>query len=325
MKTEALHSSFGVLVTAENGEQFSDISTGQIQDLFREHRTVLFRGFKTDISSFKEFTRQFTGEFSDYKGGGSRWKMIDRKSVGNDKTVMTTTGANQSFEIPLHGEMYYMDAPPEHIWFYADVAPTEGGQTTICDGITLFDQLEDNVKTFFLDNQIQYQRFLSDGVWQDTFLTKDVEEAKEFLASKKNTAIYNDKDNSFKVTYNCNPLVNHSITGKHAFINNILYIYMAEWAFTSGWIKGHLNDNTTQSPIVVRLGDGSKIPYSIIESVMKTAAKITYNIDWQHGDLAMIDNTSVLHGRRETVDGVPRNILVRMGDPVHKNTEAASI
>ncbi|WP_299210418.1 TauD/TfdA family dioxygenase [uncultured Dokdonia sp.] len=325
MKTETLHPSFGILVQADKGEQFKDLSIQEIESLFKEHRTILFRGFETDISRFKAFTQQFTSEFSDYKGGGSRWKMIDRKSVGNDKTVMTTTGANQSFEIPLHGEMYYMDSPPEHIWFYGDVAPTEGGQTTICDGITLFENLEEEVQSFFLNNQIQYQRFLPDGVWQDTFLTKDVEEAKAFLASKKNNAVYDATDKSFKVTYNCHPLVEHTLSRKRAFINNILYIYMAEWAFTSGWIKGHLNDTTTQSPIVVRQGDGSKIPYSIIESVMKTAAKITYNIDWQQGDLAMIDNTSVLHGRRETVDGVPRNILVRMGDPVHKNQVAASV
>lgn len=314
MKSKDLYTSFGKIIEAEQGQSFNDLNVLKIEEMFTSSRALLFRGFKQGVDQFKSFTDQFTEEYSDYKGGGSRWKMIDREVVGNDKTVMTTTGATQSFEIPLHGEMYYMDTPPELIWFYADVAPTKGGQTTLCNGIELFDKLDEHIQDFLLSNTIVYHRKLESGVWENTFLTSSLNEVFTFCESKNMEVSYHRKENSMDLSFSCSPLVKDPITQKNAFINNVLYIYMAEWAFQSGWIKGHLNDNTAASPIIVRLADGGKIPYSIIENISKVAAEITVNINWQPGDIAMIDNTVILHGRRETIKGIDRNILVRMGD-----------
>jgi alpha-ketoglutarate-dependent taurine dioxygenase len=48
--------------------------------------------------------------------------------------------------------------------------------------------------------------------------------------------------------------------------------------------------------------------------VKSCAEALTAKISWQQGDMALIDNHRILHGRNQT-DGGARSILVRMGAP----------
>jgi alpha-ketoglutarate-dependent taurine dioxygenase len=44
------------------------------------------------------------------------------------------------------------------------------------------------------------------------------------------------------------------------------------------------------------------------------AEKITAEINWQKGDILMVDNTRIMHGRRAFVDD-KRNIYIRLCSP----------
>ena len=58
--------------------------------------------------------------------------------------------------MPLHSEASYSPSWPEIVWFYCYKAPKESGQTTICDGRSVYKKLKAKTKNFFLSNQIIY-------------------------------------------------------------------------------------------------------------------------------------------------------------------------
>jgi alpha-ketoglutarate-dependent taurine dioxygenase len=313
IKISILNNSVGLLIEhLDNGSSY-DLDQDEIFSLYKKHKAILFRGFNFDVDGFTTFSNQFIKDFSDYQGGGSRWKSIDREQINNDKTLMTATGSVQNFTIPLHGEMYYMQDPPELLYFYCLIPPKDGGQTTLCDGAKLFNALDDDTKEFFLSNQIKYIRYLPDGDWQKAFMTESFSELEEFCEAKGLIVSLQD-DKAVQIEYTCDPVIYDEETQEPVFINNMLYIYFAEISFNQGEVKQHLGDDAKFCPMVIRLADGSPIPYSYIEKVVTATDEITVKVSWNKGDVLMIDNHAVMHGRKKTTD-MERKILVRMGNP----------
>jgi len=62
---------------------------------------------------------------------------------------------------------------------------------------------------------------------------------------------------------------------------------------------------------LLRVEDGSKIPVEIMTEVKQVCEQLTVNLPWHRGDLILVDNTRVMHGRREFTDQ-NREIYVRM-------------
>ncbi|TDL86308.1 TauD/TfdA family dioxygenase [Meridianimarinicoccus aquatilis] len=310
----------GAIIEAR-GRALNDITPEHVSALLQHYGVLLFRGFTHDTDGFVAFSDQLTDDFSNYRGGGLRFAMLDREKVGGHNTVLTTTGHKANFGIPLHGEMYYMKEPPQLLWFYADVPPLEGGQTTLCDGAALYQALKPETQAWFRDHQIKYVRNLVEGDWQATFMTDNLDEARAFCASNDLTMTYDPETGTVSAEFTCSAL--RTYEQETLFINNALFIYMGEMAFRSGWAAKNLPGlRSAECPIVVRAGDGSELPKSVIEDVQQTSAKLTRKIYWQQGDIVLINNHRVLHGRAETDSG-ERSILVRLGGPAFALPRAA--
>jgi alpha-ketoglutarate-dependent taurine dioxygenase len=52
----------------------------------------------------------------------------------------------------------------------------------------------------------------------------------------------------------------------------------------------------------ITFGDGHKISPELLAEMRATTERLTRNIDWRNGDVLLIDNTRVMHGRREIKD-----------------------
>ena len=307
----------GLKIENKNGACVTDLDVSQVKQWLDEYGVLVFRGFANDADAFKTFTDQYTYEFSTYQGGGFRFGMFNRESVDSTETILTVTGHTQGFSIPLHGEMYYLKHRPSILWFYCDNPPRKGGATTVCDGVQIFNNLSPQTQSFFESNSIQYIRYLSDGDWQTAFQTDDIDEMQRFCAANDTQVTINPEDGSVSTSFTTSALNRTSGTEKKSFINNILNIFVAEWAFNSGWVKQNLgSDVGSQCPMVVRVGEGTPLPSEIYQEVTETAERLTVNMDWQKGDILMVDNTRVMHGRRETNDS-DRSIFVRMGEFVN--------
>lgn len=58
--------------------------------------------------------------------------------------------------------------------------------------------------------------------------------------------------------------------------------------------------------------DGSPIPADYIRHIQETGLALAVDVDWAPGDLLLIDNMLVGHGRRPFTG--PRRVLVAMSD-----------
>lgn len=292
-----------------------DCEGGSLDDLdpiplLQRHGALLFRGFEADIPTFKRFTEASCRDFSNYEGGVFRSGALNRESVGADPTLMTTTGHTQGFPISLHGEMHYLQTPPSVLWFYCQTPSAEAGQTTLCDGAALWEALLPETREFFTEHRVRYTRWLADGDWQTTSGTDDPEAARRACADLGMTMEPSAEDRSVTLHFTC-----RAVRAGRWFVNSVLPTLDAEWAFESGWIAENLGPSGARGrpPMVVRTESGGRLPEAVVKDLKAAAARLTVDIDWRSGDLAMVDNLRVMHGRREARDR-NRSILVRMGE-----------
>jgi len=62
-----------------------------------------------------------------------------------------------------------------------------------------------------------------------------------------------------------------------------------------------------------RFEDGEEISQPEIEALRDLAETCTHALNWQDGDVAVLDNTRVMHGRREIID-TNRQLFIGMGN-----------
>jgi len=61
-------------------------------------------------------------------------------------------------------------------------------------------------------------------------------------------------------------------------------------------------------------GDGSPITGDTVAGLITASRKLEFAVAWQPGDLVLLDNTRVAHGRRPYRGD--RDIMVALGDPM---------
>ena len=223
----------------------------------------------------------------DYTGG-----VFNRRKINGDATTLSVNDFNH--EIKLHGEMYYQKNIPLMLWFFCAHPSAQGGQTILCDGKQFFNELSQPTKEALTCNKLKYHGHLNEDEWKKRYKTGDINEVKQIC--KNNDLILKiNKDDSIDLDYVC-PAIHPSTSGEYTiFINSLL-------------------PAISMAPDIVSFEDGSKIDDEIIIELNEIADKITIEIKWKKGDILMIDNTRIMHGRRAFSDD-KREIYLRLCSP----------
>ncbi len=301
---------FGALVAATALSGLPE--PAEIMALTSQYGTLLLRGFPFDFDAFVAFTDRCCSSFSKYVGGGIRFRALNRDSMGAEGTVMTTTGSTQAFPIPLHGEMYYQKIRPDVLWFFCQRAPAEHGQTTLADGRLIFEQFSAETKNILRSRRLCYIRQLAPDDWATSFMTEDVGELKR-ICDENELRLEMRPDRSVRIEYVA-PAVYATDDHREAFINSSILLWEFERALLSGAAVQVLGASAPdRPPLVVRWEDGSEISEPLMREVEAAAEPFTVRVNWQPGDLVLVDNRKIMHGRRKTV-GNDRQILVRLGN-----------
>ncbi len=282
----------GAMITPAESGSTELPDPASVVEQFKQHGTLLFRGFGFDKGSFVEFSKAVTPSFVDYSGGA-----YPRDSIDGDSTVLSVTGHRQCFPVPLHGEMFYTTVRPAVLWFYCEHPPVSQGETTVCDGIQLYDRLGDTTRQLFDRKRIKYVRRYPDSDWQKIYQTEDLAEVGR-LCQERETEFFLDPNDGSVVTSFVTTAYTHDVySGRRAFVNNILPVMVQQ-------SRGNQHSK-------VFLDDDSPIPEGVLAEISESAEALTINVAWQQGDLVMINNTRCMHGRRQ-FDDTQREIYVRM-------------
>ncbi|MCA2219513.1 TauD/TfdA family dioxygenase [Jidongwangia harbinensis] len=277
-----------------------------VDDLLVEKKALIFRGFGVTEETLPEVMDILLPRRLAYVHGNS-----PRTKVGNN--IYTSTEYPPELTISMHNELSYSNQWPSRLLFFCAKAPESGGATPVVDGVRWLESLDDDVRAAFAGG-ITYTQNLHDGYglgksWQDTFETDDRAEVEAFL--KGTGADFQWNANGIRVSLTRPAFTRHPVTGAEVWFNQ-----------ADQWHPASLGDETAaelarllpedELPQSVRFANGDPIPAEYVLQVRDRGIEAAQDCDWREGDLMLIDNVLVGHGRRSFTGA--RRILVAMSD-----------
>ncbi|WP_272003289.1 TauD/TfdA family dioxygenase [Roseovarius sp. ZX-A-9] len=262
----------------------------QIKDHLDSDGWTLLRGFAMDIPAFSTITSRLCKAIT-----------FDPARENTDKNTQKVDAGLGP--IGLHIENGNTPVCPDIVAFYSSKAAFEGSQTTICDGRRVVDAMSPVQRTRW-SQRMMVTRTLPEALWKRYLANEHpaISEPEEvtqehilqFKASIPDQDFTLNDDGSLEYRIKVLPIRASSLSGGQAFANAIL------------------GPSHNYEPPVYTLDDGDIVSADEIEELRDIAETCTVEINWQDGDVAVIDNTRVMHGRRAIKDQ-DRQLFIGMG------------
>ena len=256
--------------------------------------------------TFDEFSAAFN-----YPSFTYQESLSNAVRINYTERVFTANEAPKDVEIYLHHEMAQTPLSPDKLFFFCKSAADEGGATPICRSDKLYEALKSEAPELaneFLSKGLKYTTHMpaednhdsgQGRSWKGTLSVNKTEEAEEKLAELGYSWQWMD-DGSLKAITPVLPAVRILDNGVHVFYNQLVAAYL-------GW-KG-VKENPASA---ITFGDGSHIPIAGLDLVVELSKKFTFDVNWQDGDMALIDNKMAMHGRRPFTGDRKRQVLVAL-------------
>jgi hypothetical protein len=280
----------------------------RVGELLAAYGVVRLRGAGIpDTAAFHAAVSGFGSDLIEsYRGGNT-----PRKALADG--VFTSTEYPPRYDISLHNELSYASSWPERLYFCCLDAPDTGGATPVCDGEALLGALSPGVRERFASGVV-YRQYLHGGAglgksWQDTFETRDEAVVEAFLTESGAEFAWA-HDGGLRVAQHRPGVVKNPRTGRDTWFNQADQWHPSNLPDGEGELLLSLTDSVDDLPHWVTYADGT--PLSDTDLAEVRAAQRTHRLiePWQPGDVMVVDNMSVLHGR-ESFTGT-RKVVVSM-------------
>ncbi len=299
------------LVIQPNAEDIDLRDWAQINREYLErellkHGAILFRGFNIEsVSQFESVAQaicpELFGEYGDLPRAGEGGKVYGSTPYPANKAIL------------FHNESSHLHRFPLKIWFFCVQPAEQGGETPIVDCRKAYQILNPQLRERLADKQLMYVRNFTDGLdvsWQDFFQTNDKKVVENFCQQAK--IDYEWYENNGLVTRQVRPaLALHPKTGESVFFHQIQLHHIA---YLETEVRESLLSvfGEKKLPRNVYYGDGTPIEDSVIAEINEVYQQSQISFPWQKGDILMLDNMLVAHGRNPYVGS--RKIVVAMGE-----------
>ena len=271
------------IIKNEHNLGLSGLSTAQILEEFKSCGFILFRGFEVDAQKMKAFAEQFSSRFVRDE--------TRRRVDSRDGFVGLVDGGTHY--ISPHCEHANSPFRPDVIWFCCVVPVAQGGETLVWDGVRVWQEMSEELRALFIDKKIRFFQKFPAAAWRHFLGTgSTLVDVKRTLDGLEGVSYQINPDQSVSLDYVCSAVVKNKYGNHEAFANSLI----SEYKNPRG---------------VVTFEDGSPIPETVINEIKEIMNRLTEVILWQSGDLAMIDNSRFLHGRRAFKD-TRRRILTTL-------------
>lgn len=257
------------------------------------HGALLFRGFPlAGADDFDCIVQSFDLDNFAYDNSLSN---AVRHNVS--QRVFTANEAPPEIAIYLHHEMAQTPFYPSRLFFYCEQAAESGGATPLCRSDVLLARLQQRVPEFVQQCRslgIRYSNVMPGDddpasgqgrSWRRTLRVADREAAEARLHQLGYTWQWLN-DDSLRVITAVLPAVRPLPDGREVFFNQVI-------AASRGW-----QDRRNQASNSIRYGDGAHLDNDHLAILHALSDELTFDLDWETGDMALIDNFLVMHGRR---------------------------
>jgi alpha-ketoglutarate-dependent taurine dioxygenase len=213
--------------------------------------------------------------------------------VNLSERVFTANEAPPDVSIFLHHEMAQTPIFPSRLFFVCEKSAEEAGQTPVCRSDALYNALLERVPEFVARCEalgVKYTNTMPGDddpnsgqgrSWRSTLNVDSREAAQARMGALGYTCDWQD-DGSLTATTPVLPAVRTLQDGRKVFFNQLIAAYR-------GWA------NLEKS---IRFGDDSPMDAEGMAAAVELAESLTFDVPWQAGDVAVIDNFTVMHGRR---------------------------
>ncbi|MCB1063652.1 MAG: TauD/TfdA family dioxygenase [Verrucomicrobiae bacterium] len=265
-----------------------------------KHGSILFRNFPTKTDQdFDAFIRAFdypNFKYEDSLSNAVRTNRTDR--------VFTANEAPPEVTIYLHHEMAQTPIYPSKLLFFCEKAAEEGGATPLCRSDVLMEKLYEELPEFAKNCEekgLHYSNVMpgvndaASGMgrsWQSTWSVETREQAEARMTELGYTWEWLD-DGCLRATTPILQGVRDLGDGRKAFFNQLIAAFQ-------GW-----KDTRNDPAKAITFGDGSPLDPADAKRAAELAEEITFDVPWQNGDVALVDNYVAMHGRR-TFSGTRR-------------------
>ena len=254
---------------------------------------ILFRGFPVNTpEDFDRFIAAFGWANFPYEESLSN-------AVRSNKTprVFTANEAPPDIHIFLHHELAQTPIHPSRLFFFCEQPAETGGATPLCRSDVLWNRLAALCPEFARNCETKGLRYShvmpgendpKSGMgrsWQSTLRAETKEEAEHRLSKLKYDWTWQ-PDGSLRVTTPVLPAVRKLPDGRTTFFNQLIAAF-------SGW-KDDRNDPSK----AITFGDGTPLDAEPAKAAARLGEELSFDVPWQRGDVALVDNYVTMHGRR---------------------------
>jgi alpha-ketoglutarate-dependent taurine dioxygenase len=288
-------SEFPLVLVAEGAVSHRDVhaQSAALMEQLATHGAILFRGCGVaDAQAFDDFVAGF--DLPNFPYNESLSNAVRHNCTPR---VFTANEAPRDVEIFLHHEMAQTPYFPSHLFFFCEQAAAAGGATPLCRSDVLLKKLSEQLPDFVARCRAHGARYSltmpaeADATsgqgrsWRQTLAVDTKEAAEVRLASLEYDWQWL-PDGAIRTTTPALSLIRNAPSGNEVFFNQLIAAFC-------GW-QDQRNERTRS----VTYGDGSAFDDADVQAAVEIAYDLVFDLPWESGDVALIDNHQVMHGRR---------------------------
>jgi hypothetical protein len=271
-----------VITAATAGAGAGELYQAGLDGLLAQAGYLIIRGLRPTAGDFSSLVRHYS----------SRITLDPARAFHGDTAQEVDSGYGP---IGLHVENGGTPYAPDLLWFCCMKAARTGSQTTVCDGFRVWDALSERARQLFTAKPVKYTRGgIPAALWRRlaAFLAGDGARPQDMTVADlyrlanpgAQLRIHEDPDGSIGYEYTV-----------HA-------AHPTQWSDRIAWANSILGPSYNYEAPDIRFADGSPIPGDVVGEYTAVTAAVTEEVQWQDGDIVLIDNTRVMHGRRAITD-----------------------
>lgn len=297
-----------VLITpASSGQLLTDAAEAlrhRIDEALLLTGGVLLRDFTVpEIEDFRRFAASFGHPLLKYEFASTP------RSAASAAGIYTSTEYPAHQHIPLHNEQAYTREWPMKIWFHCATASPVGGETPIADSRAIHRRMPERIRALFEPGLLYVRNYGEfDVPWQKVFNTDSRAEVEAFC--RRASIRWEWKpDGDLRTTQLCQGIETHPVTGEKLWFNqaHLFHVSAIEPSVRASLLAAVGEENL---PRHVYFGDGSAIADDMLDTVREVYRETAISFPWQPGDILMLDNRLVAHGRNPFTGD--RKVIVAM-------------
>lgn len=254
-----------------------------VQDRFATRGVLVLRGFDANVRSFDTFARRFSKSFMPGVGRSTfpEFKLVHLVNETLDALAPHTDNGTRP-----------EDLRPDITWMLCERPADADGETTVFDGIAIWERLSPPTQAVLRERTLMFSTRYAAMAWRGMGFTT-VDAFRTFVESMGATMKPPTPDGAVEIAIKTSA---HRIThygSRDAFVSSLLL------AGAKGFEQ-----------LRVSFEDGD-VPADMLAEITAAIDSSCERIEWVAGDIAMLDNTRILHGRRAYRDTQRRLYLLQ--------------